>query len=166
MGQWCSSRRPAAGRHHIRMRRMRTSNNDDTIKMVEELLGAVPDPWCKLCDEAAAYHGHAEDCPLRFIRPSVVLEGKIDADIIFKKNENRQRIFKSDKKKWSGLPGASIKTTIKKRRPRKPKQVRELRRCRVCEKRHLHSKRGRFWMCMKCEHIRPCPPRSRCRICP
>lgn len=124
------------------------------IKAVEKLLGCESDPWCEHCKTPASLIGHADDCPLRSIRPSILRTAMKDANIERKKDENKQRIFKTDKPRWNGLPPSLSpgKTLVKRRRPRKPIERKELKWCKVCHETHLFVN-GK---CYVCEHKRPC----------
>ncbi len=134
------------------------------IKMVEEILGEESDPWCKHCKEAAGLFGHADDCSLGNIRPSVLLKAKKDASIFLKKNINRQRIFKPGKS--LGLGGKKIKTLVRKKRIRGKVPQRELRECRVCDEKHIFELRGKRWTCTFCYHSKPCRFGGRnCQTC-
>lgn len=125
--------------------------DDARIIRVMELLGEHSNPMCKHCKVPALHVGHTPDCAYRKIDPDKLKKAMQDANIEVRKNMNRQRIFKSDKKKWSGLPGGG-KTLVKRRTTRNRGPNYELRFCDVCTKRRMF-KNGR---CIECNHKKVC----------
>lgn len=141
---------------------------DDRIEQVEEILGLESNPTCSKCKSIVTVSGHTDDCVLRRINPD-----SLDATIqeVRKKavkEQNKQRIFKNSGRKWSGLPGGTGKTTVRKRRSKNRGPIYEMRYCHVCSERRTFILKGEQWICNICEHTKPCsynPVGRNCKIC-
>lgn len=143
----------------------RQQKADERILRVQKLIGENPNKRCQHCKRQAVVVGHATDCKLRGIRPEVIEKGKKDAAIHIRKNVNRQRIFKSDKKSWNGLPAPIGKTLVRKRATKNRGPVRELRHCRVCNETTIFISTAGGQVCHKCAHSKPCEFSEDDRLC-
>jgi len=138
---------------------------DARIREVERIMGIKPDPFCKYCNLHVEMFGHAERCDLRFISPDSI-QGQIDENIKkFRKEQNKQRIFRgSGGGGWSGVPGSRTKSLVKRRSSKNRGPHRELQYCRVCQKQTLFVNKR----CRECEHARPCKHQlgnKNCQLC-
>lgn len=135
---------------------------DDRIVTVQRLLGEDPGARCKHCKQLSSVLGHAEDCALRKINPEIIVKSQLASAIHLRKNANKQRIFKSDKPRWSGMPPGQ-KTLVRKRTSKNRGPERELRHCRVCGEQTIFLNTTGKWVCNVCQHERPCE--FGCKVC-
>jgi len=124
---------------------------DGRILDVQKILGEDPNKRCQHCGQQAVILGHDAECPLRRIDPNMLRKGQEDAAIELRKNCNKQRIFRTDQKRWSGSPPMQP-TMVRKRVSKNRGPGRELRKCFVCITQTLFEN-GK---CQKCEHSQRC----------
>ena len=103
---------------HPEYRKAAENRADDRIDQVEKLLGCVSNPVCRHCEAIVTIFGHQMDCSLRAINPDNLRDEILMGHQELKKTVNRQRIFRSDKKHWNGLPGKKKGTLVRKEFPR------------------------------------------------
>lgn len=134
---------------------MEEQDEDLRIRLNRKILGVPYEEVCRFCKLNVRFLSHAEDCTLVKINPKNMYSELADAKIRLRKEANKQRIFKSDKRRWSGLP-AGGKTLVKKRRSKNRGPQREMKRCKVCIEQTMFEIRNGEWTCTVCEHVRPC----------
>ena len=140
---------------------------DDHIKNVQKFLGEHPNKRCRHCKRQSVIVGHADDCLLYRLNLEDLKRVQSDVAIKLRKDINKQRIFKSDKPRWSGMPPKQ-KSLVRKRTSKNRGPARELRHCRVCGEQTLFMNTTGAWMCSKCGHERPCawePVGKNCTVC-
>jgi len=143
---------------HVRARILRAAR----------ILGGVDDAICRHCDEAVGLDTpHAPSCLLRNVNPESLRDLMMETSAKAKREVNRQRIFKTDKKYWNGLPSppAGGKTLVKRGPRGKREPGRTVKWCRVCYEDRLYIS-GK---CRVCEHVRPCAydplAKKNCTLC-
>jgi hypothetical protein len=127
---------------------------DDRIAKIQRRIGENPKRRCKHCGRLPLV-GHTDECKLRTMNLEMLDKAVEDGNILLKKNINRQRIFKSDKPRWSGAPPFQ-KTLVKKRTTKNRGPVVELQKCRVCCAQTLKIATKDGMVCRECGHSKPC----------
>lgn len=128
---------------------------DDHIKDVQKFLGENPNKRCKHCKRQSVIVGHADGCLLTRLNLESLKQVQKDVAIKLRKDINKQRIFRSDKPRWSGMPPMQ-KTLVRKRTSKNRGPAREVKKCRVCGEQTLFMNTTGEWMCSKCSHSKPC----------
>lgn len=131
------------------------------IIRVSRFFGEDNSVICGHCKAITQLLPHKADCLLRKLNPEELTKTMNASKETLRKEANRQRIFKSSRPYWNGLPRTGIKTAVRKVRRKRISPKREIKWCKVCFERMLFINNT----CRECEHHYPCPPESACEAC-
>jgi len=133
----------------------------DRLKKIEVMLG-IKAPWCRYCDAPIVFMRHKKECIVWTFKLENVNAVMKEVRQERKKNQNKQIIFRSDVKKWSGMPSSGEGTLVRKRTCKNRGPNYGEKRCGVCGEYRLFIGRK----CSICQHEKPCElSRPLCKVC-